>query len=91
MFEKKLSNDKSLEVNVAISRKKFEFHDFWQESWQETEWTKILRTDCVRTGDEVYTLWHILSGPSLKHGRVKIDPFLLHFVAFFHVGVHRGT
>ena len=47
MFEKKLSNDKSLEVNVAISRKKLEFHDFWQESWQETEWTKILRTDCV--------------------------------------------
>ena len=26
---------------------KFELHIFWQENWQETEWTKILRTDSV--------------------------------------------
>ena len=44
---KNLSNDKSLEVNVVISQKKFELQNFWQQKWQETEWTKILRTDSV--------------------------------------------
>ena len=26
-------------------------------------------------GNEVYIFGHILSGPSMKHDRVKIDPF----------------
>ena len=41
MLDKNLSNDKGLEVNVAISQKKIKL----QQKWQETEWTKILKTD----------------------------------------------
>ena len=47
MLEKNMWNDKNLEVNVAISQKKIELQNFWQQKWQETEWTKILRTDSV--------------------------------------------
>ena len=33
--------------------KKFELHNFWQEKWQKTEWTKILRTDSVHSPHQV--------------------------------------
>ena len=46
MLDRNMSNDKGLEVNVAISQKKV-LQNFWQQKWQETQWTKILRTDSV--------------------------------------------
>ena len=42
-----MSNDKSLEVNVVISQKNLSCTIFDKKKWQETEWTKILRTDSV--------------------------------------------
>ena len=38
---------KSRSVSCNFTEK-FELHNFWQEKWQKTEWTKILRTDSVR-------------------------------------------
>ena len=32
--------------------------------------------------NEVYILRHIMSGSSIKHGRVKIDPFFSNLVVF---------
>ena len=43
---------------------KNEFHDFWQESWQETEWTKILRTDSVPL-PKIDFPYHEISGPDI--------------------------
>ena len=47
MLEKKLSNDKSPEVNVAISRKKFHGMNF-DKKRLKMEWTKNLKTDSVQ-------------------------------------------
>ena len=47
MLEKIVSNDKNLDVNVVISHKILSSTIFDRKEWQETEWTKILRTDSV--------------------------------------------
>ena len=49
MLDKNLSNDKGLEVNVAISQKTFELQNFWQgydmqwnerKPWELTVWIR---------------------------------------------------
>ena len=35
-------------------------------------------------GNEVYVLGHILSGPSIKHDRMKIDPSFLIWLLPYH-------
>ena len=42
-----MSNDKNIEVDVVISQKNLSCTIFDKKNWQETEWTKILRTDSV--------------------------------------------
>jgi hypothetical protein len=48
-----VSNDKNIEVNVVISQKNLSCTIFDKKKWQETEWTKILRTDSVNTVHEL--------------------------------------
>ena len=54
MLEKNSLNDKSLEMNVAISRKKLWVSTHCWNSWMindtKQKWTKILRTDSVFLG-----------------------------------------
>ena len=54
MLEIFVSNHKNLEVNAVISHKKLSCTIFDKKKWEETEWTKILRTDSDRNLEKIF-------------------------------------
>ena len=80
-----MSIDKNLEVNIVVSRKNLNCIIFDKKKWQETEWTKILKTDSLKKNDVAKSKDDLIS-QRLQELDEKADKITAELKAWFEQG-----